>query len=922
MVEQAIGYASHMYCIDLQAAGTLVPMNGDCLFSSAALSLNPSLRGDQLQMEAISLRRRLILNAISSLDTLEAEKFEWLQMTANLRVEATRDTVKQGLIRFLENGQFDGDLGDVLPYIVSSFLGAPLLIIKVDTSVSQQHSACWIGPMHLFCRPLLSNEPIVLVSSADHYEVLLVPGEREKDNLMAEYHKYQEEIQKIRLTPVDDRSPTTRRVVQASVSTVPTDKKRASIGIGIVREDPCSDISTWDEGDVRSLQVPDETKGNRKLVKKILHTLAPPKQRRLSDLLQKLDQVYVDCPHDIERMKRNEQDIKEVLEIVEQSVKYSNGELFRIEVTDMGGAARESSSVVIYKRTIGNKILPFLRQHHSRGDFRVTDLFAFGESRLTRVHVEMVIKCNQKVGRTASSKKIILNSWQQLCKAIIFRARQCVEIIGDEKLSNIKIWYNDLVTDIAKGMNQMDAFTSRAYLEKKHIQEEDLDYMPMDKAIMKYIESDMRKQLLEDLLSLSAKISSTVAQAEVSITKAAYLQFSQLVQTELSIYLPVRIGAIGRLKFNAFARCQPEWSTDRSTEDHDKNRPTNIPPSQACQHQTAREANALARTGFKENGEPCCQDSVPPECFFIPNEQDKGRTVNSWLAISREGFRLMCAFLVIRWQFFKLIQTSCHKVLPDNGFIFLSAKGKEPRETSDFKLNLFNRIVKSRKNITPQDLRKWNTTFLNHHPDPCVQAIRGTVTGNSDTVFNQTYNLSRTQAIVDGYMACFRRHRADLPTAGLDVNYLRIKQIERRGKDVADKAALSQDEDPVDLTHSHRPVHRHLRNTTRVGLERHCPGLWKSAGTHFSKKVWIKKVVEILGDNNLQEIRESILLQYRGCTDPEKRRWSGARTHLEQRKKTKDEEISNCPLYATLMQFYSSAIAYNKHHETGSSDEE
>ena len=65
MVDNAIEYVDKRFCIHLQAAGTLIPMNGDCIFSSAALSRDPSLRGDGLQTEATTLRQRLILDAIA-----------------------------------------------------------------------------------------------------------------------------------------------------------------------------------------------------------------------------------------------------------------------------------------------------------------------------------------------------------------------------------------------------------------------------------------------------------------------------------------------------------------------------------------------------------------------------------------------------------------------------------------------------------------------------------------------------------------------------------------------------------------------------------------------------------------------------------------------------------------------------------------
>ena len=218
-VVRSLEYVCERYNLSLQAAGTLIPPNGDCLFSSAALARNPSLRGEKLQEQATFLRCTLVQEAIETIDSLSREEYQLLHGAANLPSQATREDFKEALGQYLSNGVYDGDIGDVLPFILSSFLGTPLLIIQVG------QGSHWVSPKNVFNQPLLVELPIVLVRRGEHYEVLLVP-EGEEENLKRKFQWSQEDNQAGERSNTEDRSShspeasSTRRGLSKSPSTL------------------------------------------------------------------------------------------------------------------------------------------------------------------------------------------------------------------------------------------------------------------------------------------------------------------------------------------------------------------------------------------------------------------------------------------------------------------------------------------------------------------------------------------------------------------------------------------------------------------------------------------------------------------------------------------------------------------------------
>ena len=382
---------------------------------------------------------------------------------------------------------------------------------------------------------------------------------------------------------------------------------------------------------------------------------------------------------------------------------------------------------------------------------------------------------------------------------------------------------------------------------------------------------------------------------------------------------------------SAFLRSQPAWSsTDHSV---DNTHPVTRPPPQACEHQRNPRASQVAKCGLKKDGQKCCDQAIPPTCWLMPNEKDKGGKIGGHVAIENSTHTLVSRFQVVRDYFHsnrkdgvdkKSIQGECP--------MFLSSKGHHPRATSDFRLILLNKAVfgDGKVRVTPQDLRAWNSTFLEYQPVARVSEQRGEATGNSQTVFHEHYNIVRQSRVLEALLTSMRHHRE--VDGHVEWNE---KETDRRKKD---KTAIEEanlkilfKEDVTDLTSKTKPVHPHLRKQFRKELSHLHPGLWNMAKgstkeSGLSEMKWVNDVVMVLGNSEAGHLRDVVYQQYRGHEDIERRRWSSLRSHLEstmQERMEGREPRRNCPLVTTLKQLFKSAKSSNKNDsDSETSDDE
>ena len=913
--------------LNLRPPPRLVPMDGNCSFSTIALARDPSLGVLGLHMEATHLRTSSIAWAIEMIRTMDEEGLERVRLVATpdtrLEEEAqhlTREELIERLQRFAANGEYAGNLGDILLYVLSAFIQAPILVVDVNHANSPL--GLFVSPRTLFGTEPVTNLPYVALRLQNHLEPLLVPE--------------------------DARIPLQEMFAAQEAQEGPA--IHISTGGSCNHMDGAT-VDKNEEGGSRHLQSPHSTdtlatpistQGDRKTLLSFLPHLSPQFESKIRDLLKDLDSLFVNSPATIRMMEESQRNIQLMLDLVSRWAKKGKGGSFRTKALDQLGIGREPSSLQVYLSMIGKKILPFIR-HHCFGhndDFKVTDLVAFGSERWKRLTEQMVIDCNQEVGHSPALKKAILLCWSVLFRAISLAARDHVDKLQEAGVRDVEEWYDRLCRDVGPGITLMGAAATRVRTERREEAEKGI-YVPVDVAIQRWLGSEERADLINNLHGLADQIRRG---EQVNISSATYSALSELVQTELGAYSVVRIGAWGRMTLRGFLKSRPAWQVSQHGSSTDT-RPVTTPPDNACHHQKIGKGTAT-QSGLNKEGNRCCNESVAPTCYITVKDQDKGGKANSFMVFSHEAFRQVLDFLVVRDAYFRKLMPEQFATLDGSSPIFLSSRGKAPGPTSNFRLKMFNKVVfgsEAEIVFTPQHLRKFNTTYLNQHPDDRIRAIRGAATGNSDGVFNEHYNLTRQAQIMDALLASLRRHHTD----GAPALPLSQEHDQRREKDeAAVKAAnlaVLQLPDGVDLTSRQRPVHRHLRHQLRQELTRLSPGLWERAGTGggtgLSEMAWIKEVVycsssiilfdvalEIFTDNlinifshklsnpalplqvlqfvgrvDADILRDVILQQYRGDENPSKRQWSGVQSHLASidRERKADNPITRFKKIAT-----------------------
>ena len=164
--------------------------DGDCLLNAFALGQTLDITEEENAQHGTDLRRIVFAEAIQWVRDSSAEQLLPIQTAAAARPDpdapddAPVDWVsKEELIALLErysqNGQWSGQIGDLMPQIVSSFTGTPLFIISIDP-ISRQTIGYFVNPAHVFNMQEENAVPRVLVRQDRHYNRLLVPEEFEE----------------------------------------------------------------------------------------------------------------------------------------------------------------------------------------------------------------------------------------------------------------------------------------------------------------------------------------------------------------------------------------------------------------------------------------------------------------------------------------------------------------------------------------------------------------------------------------------------------------------------------------------------------------------------------------------------------------------------------------------------------------------
>ena len=169
---------------------SIIPMNGNCIFTCFVHANNPTLRGEILVQAVWELRVRAVGTFIDRLKLFNDEQWSLLQaiVTGDREVTPSRDEIRQEIETYMESGEYSGDFGDVILNIAASFLQQPVLVIQVkEGKVTNAH---WVDPTEIFGGENKSlGFPVVVLKQLNHCEVLLIAGEA-KDTARMSYQQW------------------------------------------------------------------------------------------------------------------------------------------------------------------------------------------------------------------------------------------------------------------------------------------------------------------------------------------------------------------------------------------------------------------------------------------------------------------------------------------------------------------------------------------------------------------------------------------------------------------------------------------------------------------------------------------------------------------------------------------------------------
>ena len=171
---------------------SFIPMDGNCTFSCFTHANDPTLRGADFKQATWELRIRAVGSGIERLKHLNDEQWALLQAIVTKDGEDTlsKEEIKVEMEKYMESGQYSGNMGDILPQLAADFLEQPLLVIEIKNCKVTNVSL--VKPGGLFGGQ--NQDPgclVIVVKQMNHYEVLLVATEA-RETAKDKYQQWKE----------------------------------------------------------------------------------------------------------------------------------------------------------------------------------------------------------------------------------------------------------------------------------------------------------------------------------------------------------------------------------------------------------------------------------------------------------------------------------------------------------------------------------------------------------------------------------------------------------------------------------------------------------------------------------------------------------------------------------------------------------
>ena len=192
--------------------------DGNCLFSSLTLLQNPNINEEDQQELKKALRKMSVTWALEHVDTLNEEMFGRLQdvITNKYGRPRNKEDLKRRLRKYLQDGVYEHEGGDLMPYIMAAFLQRPLVI--VDHTRRRTPTLTTIFPDLIFAPEGQIGSPLFLSRRGDHFEGLQVDN-GEEPNVMAFYNAERER----QFTPAPSLEEAASSQETLPTSTIPSD---------------------------------------------------------------------------------------------------------------------------------------------------------------------------------------------------------------------------------------------------------------------------------------------------------------------------------------------------------------------------------------------------------------------------------------------------------------------------------------------------------------------------------------------------------------------------------------------------------------------------------------------------------------------------------------------------------------------------
>ena len=174
--------------------------DGNCLFSSLTILQNPNINEEDQQELKKDLRQMSVTWALEHVDTLNEERFGRLQdvFTNKYGRPRNKEDLKRRLRLYLQDGVYEHEGGDLMPYIMSAFLQRPLVVVDHtrrrtddDDQEDRAPTMTTIFPDLIFAPEGQIGLPLFLSRRGDHFEGLQVDN-GEEPNVMAFYNAERE----------------------------------------------------------------------------------------------------------------------------------------------------------------------------------------------------------------------------------------------------------------------------------------------------------------------------------------------------------------------------------------------------------------------------------------------------------------------------------------------------------------------------------------------------------------------------------------------------------------------------------------------------------------------------------------------------------------------------------------------------------